>query len=126
MYQINKRDLSYTERLRILDLPTLEYRRLRADMIQVYKSLHGYDQCSDTTLLILSKTAPRGNQLKLYKQSSKTELRKNSSSVRVVGPWKSLPDEVVTAPSVNSFKESSQQPLAQSPLKVHSRMIYEH
>ena len=73
-------------------------------MIQVYEILHGYDQCSDTTLLISLKTATRGNQLKLYKKSSKTELQKNSFSLRVVDPWNSLPDEIITAPSVNSFK----------------------
>ena len=29
------RDLSYTERLKLLKLPTLAYRRLRGDMIEV-------------------------------------------------------------------------------------------
>ena len=70
------RDLSYTERLRKLGLPTLEYRRLRADMIQVYKILHGYDQCSDTKLLILSKTATRGNQLNYIKKLQKQNYGK--------------------------------------------------
>ena len=32
---------SYEERLRILNLPTLEYRRNRGDAIEVYKYLHG-------------------------------------------------------------------------------------
>ena len=31
------KDLSYQERLRALDLPTLKYRRLRGDMIELYK-----------------------------------------------------------------------------------------
>ena len=35
---------SYEDRLRILDLPTLKYRRLRGDMIETYKILSGkYD-----------------------------------------------------------------------------------
>ena len=37
-------NLSYDERLRILGLPTLEYRRLRADMIQVFKIFKGFDR----------------------------------------------------------------------------------
>ena len=32
--------ISYSERLKALGLPTLEYRRERANMIQVYKILH--------------------------------------------------------------------------------------
>ena len=34
------RDLSYIERLKLLKLPTLAYRRLRGDMIEVYKIIH--------------------------------------------------------------------------------------
>ena len=37
-------NLSYKERLQKLELPTLVYCRLRGDMIEVYKILHGiYD-----------------------------------------------------------------------------------
>ena len=35
------KDFSYQERLKALKLPTLEYRRARADMIETYKLLHG-------------------------------------------------------------------------------------
>ena len=34
-------NLRYEERLRILNLPTLEYRRNRGDAIEVFKYLHG-------------------------------------------------------------------------------------
>ena len=38
------RDLSYIERLKLLKLPTLAYRRLRVDMIEVYTIIHNiYD-----------------------------------------------------------------------------------
>ena len=36
--------LPYSERLIALGLPTLKYRRERADMIQVYKILHDIDK----------------------------------------------------------------------------------
>ena len=43
------KDLSYSERLKQIDLPTLVYRRLRGDMIEAYKMLNGrYD--SDVTM----------------------------------------------------------------------------
>ena len=35
------RDLPYSTRLLLLDLPTLAYRRLRGDLIQVFKIVHG-------------------------------------------------------------------------------------
>ena len=38
--------LPYSEDLKVLGLPTLEYRRERVDMIQVYKNLHGIDKNS--------------------------------------------------------------------------------
>ena len=40
----NIKDLSYSERLRKLGLPTLECRRRRADMIETFKIIHGIDK----------------------------------------------------------------------------------
>ena len=44
----NVKHLSYENRLKELKLPTLKYRRLRGDMIEVYNIIHGkYDKtCS--------------------------------------------------------------------------------
>ena len=36
--------LDYPNRLKMLELPTLVYRRAQGDMIEVYKHLHIYDQ----------------------------------------------------------------------------------
>ena len=36
--------LSYEDRLKTIGLPSLEYRRERSVMIQVYKSMHGIDK----------------------------------------------------------------------------------
>ena len=40
------RGLTYSERLKILKLPTLLYRRKRYDLIQLYKIVHGYEENS--------------------------------------------------------------------------------
>ena len=37
------KDVSYSDRLRIISIPSLQFRRLRTDMIQVYKILNGYE-----------------------------------------------------------------------------------
>ena len=49
-----------------------------------------------------SKT--RGNCLKIDKQQARTNLKHNTFTLRVVNACNSLPDYVVTAPSMNSFK----------------------
>ena len=41
--------LSYEERLRYLKLPTLRFRRIRGDMVESFKVIHGlYDQTSSS------------------------------------------------------------------------------
>ena len=38
------KNLPYAERLRRLQLPTLTYRRLKADMVKIFKNIHVYDK----------------------------------------------------------------------------------
>ena len=98
--------LSYENRLQKLKLPTLKYRRLRGDMIEVFKIIHGkYDKtCSLELELYQSVHATRTNSLKLTNSRCHYDLRKYFFSCRIVNIWNSLPSEVVNAPSLNSFK----------------------
>ena len=58
--------MSYIDRLRYLKLPTLAYRRVRGDMIEVYKLLTlGYDENIKPNLGMSRNTRTRGNVLKL-------------------------------------------------------------
>jgi hypothetical protein len=100
------RDLSYEDRLRVLNLPTLKHRRLRGDLIEAYKILGGiYDTRASRGLLELSdNTRTRGHSLKLAKHRSRLDIRKHFFTQRVVETWNALPDYVVTAKTVNSFK----------------------
>jgi len=89
------RHLSYSERLKKLNLPTLRYRRHRGDMIEVYKILlriYDSDICEDILKLSDNKNT-RGHPLKLLAQQSRLDVRKYSFAVRVV-----------TAPSVQAFE----------------------
>ena len=38
--------ISYSERLKKLNLPSLVYRRARGDMIEIFKHFHSYDNCT--------------------------------------------------------------------------------
>ena len=98
--------LSYEQRLRKLNLPTLRYRRHRGDMIEVYKILHGiYDRAISEGILHLAQDSrTRGHSFKLVTQPCKMEIRRNCFSVRVVKPWNSLPEFVVSSTTVQMFE----------------------
>lgn len=101
--------LSYEERLKKLNLPTLTYRRLRGDMIEVFKILHElYDKNTTDFLKLRSdyvlREGGRGHDLKLFQQRAQKDVRKYSFTVRVVSTWNNLPNEVIGAPSLNAFK----------------------
>jgi len=98
------RNVPYEDRLRILQLTTLAVRRKRGDLIECYKILSGkkldpnqFFQRSDTTHL-------RGHSHKLSVNRCRLQLRQNFFSQRVISDWNRLPQDVVDAPSVNSFK----------------------
>ena len=78
-------------------------------MIQVYKIIHNiYDNESLPNMLINNevsqRTGNRGHSLKLFSQRAKLNLRRNAFPIRITEPWNSLPDTVVTAKSLESFK----------------------
>ena len=68
--------------------PSLKYRRLRGDMITVYKLLNGLVEIDWQTFFTLSKSdKTRGSHRKLYIKYSKTSIRKNAFSNRAVPIW---------------------------------------
>ena len=51
-----------------------------------------------------TRKGARGHSLKLFLERPRTNVRKESFSLRVTRLWNGLPEVVVTAPSINSFK----------------------
>lgn len=102
---ISLKHLPYIDRLQQLKLPTLKYRRLRGDMIEVFKIVHNYyDPGAVVKLNFHPFSATRGNRFKLQKFNCHYNIRKYSFGSRVVNVWNSLPDYVVEADSLNAFK----------------------
>ncbi len=98
-------NLPYEERLKELKLPTLFYRRMRGDLILVYNLLNGNVNMKYENLFELQDVQrTRGHGLKLKKPRCLKTQRINSFNHRVVNWWNALPACVVTAKSVNIFK----------------------
>ena len=88
--------MSYTDRLLRLKLPTLKYRRLRGDMIEVFKLTHDiYDPDASLKLAYHSDSITRGNKYKLSNHRFHYDLRKYYFSARIVNIRNSLPNHVV-------------------------------
>ena len=103
-YLYGMKNLTYEERLKKLKLPTLSYRRLRGSMIEVYKIFHIYDKAA-TPCLPRSNVSTRGHDFKLfYSRSNKEHPKLHSFNQRVVHPWNSLPENIVNANNINTFK----------------------
>ena len=100
----NLKELPYPERLKRLKLPCLEHRRKRGDMIEVYKYLNGFYDVDRPHFQLSENSRTRGNKLKIAKPRHRLGIRGNYFLNRSVNMWNSLPDEVVSAPSVDSFK----------------------
>ena len=90
-------------------------------MIEVFEILHHvYDSDVCEGILKLSDNKKtRGYSLKLHAQQSRLDTRKYSFAARVVKPWNSLPEEVVTAPSVQAFEARLDKAWNDQPLKFH-------
>jgi len=99
------RNMSYSERLSQTGLISMEKRRVRGDLIEVFKMLKSNDRVDFNKYFeIQSYNRTRGHNCRIVKQRSNLDIRKYFFSQRVVNTWNSLPQTVIDADSVNSFK----------------------
>ena len=97
--------LSYESRLKELKLTTLEERRTRGDLIQVFRIVKGIDRVAPDKLFTFSHHhMTRGHSLKLSKSTVRLDCRKYFFSQRIVSRWNNLPEHVIEAESVTDFK----------------------
>ena len=94
----------YDERLRETGLTTLVQRRKRGDLIETFKLVKGITKVDHETFFTINENISRGNMYKFVKYRSRLNIRASFFSQRVVNDWNKLPNDVVSADSVNAFK----------------------
>jgi hypothetical protein len=97
--------LVYEDRLDKLHLWSLEERRNRADLIELFKIVNQKSAIKLQDMFQLATDSrTRGHSMKLHKTRSQLDLRKYFFSERVVDRWNALDEGTLSATSVNAFK----------------------
>ena len=97
--------LPYEDRLRRLNLFSLERRRLRGDLITTYNIFSGQMSIPlETFFTFPSRPNLRGHRWKVAQPAARLQRRRCCFSVRVCAPWSKLPDDVINSTSLTMFK----------------------
>ncbi len=99
------RELPYEDRLRRLNIFSLERRRLRGDLILAFNLFHGrLDLPRAECFEAPTGRDLRGHDFKLRHRSFRLLRRKAAFSVRLPISWNKLPMVIVNSPTLDTFK----------------------
>ena len=103
------RNGSYEEKLAELGLSTLAERRHQADMLQMYKILHGYDKVKPGFESAAATGGERvtraaADPLNVKIPFARLELRKNFFTARAPPLWNLIPGELKNSRNPEQFK----------------------
>ena len=112
------RNIGYEERLKKWSISSLEDRHVRGDLIQMYKSVNGLDEIkweNDRVNLstegVLTRAHMFGIKRETFKSRNRNDFCKQVSTRhtffynRLAPTWNFLPETIVKAPTLNSFKK---------------------
>ena len=100
------RDLSYTDRRKLLELETLEQRRLKFDLVMCYKIVFGLVKLEFSEFFVTAPvTITRGHPYRLFVNLARHNVRKDFFANRVVKYWNYLPADFDFS-SINCFKRN--------------------
>ena len=100
------RGLSYEERLKRLNLPSLEERRTRGALITLYKFKTGMMVTDNQSFLRFNDRGTRGNNNKITQKSGAKDVRKYFfPDLDITKKWNELPEQIVCAKNINQFKK---------------------
>ena len=75
-----------------------------ADLLEVFKILKGCEGIEEQLFFKRHISNTRGHSMKLYKERVNRDVLKYSFANRVIEQWNKLPEDVISANSINSFK----------------------
>ena len=115
----NLRNKSYEERLKELNLFPLTQRRLRGDLIQVFKIIKGIDNMDCSKYFTIDRSNyTRGNGCKIVGKAFNSNESKHNFFHRVVNLWNGLPREVIDCNTVETFKSRIDKFFVSNPLQM--------
>ena len=100
----------YEDKLKELNLQSLEERRIRYDMMQVFKFMHNYDDVERRQFFqtegedSVRVTKQSSDALNIIKTRCRTEVRRNFFTNRVAEKWNKVPEYVKRAGNIKPFK----------------------
>ena len=113
------RNHSYHQRIQDLDLISLVQRRLRGQLIEVFKDLNRFTTASARGLFDYDfNDTTRNNGVKLIVKHFNTSVTQHFSPIKITTILNALPSEVVSSRTVNSFKNSLDKHWAENPPNV--------
>ena len=96
-------DLPYEERLKRTNLMSLEIRRYRADLLEVFRIMHSLDKLKPEALFDMAQNSLWGHNFTIKMQRHPLMLRRYAFLQRLVDHWNKLPIIAVNAKK-NAFK----------------------
>ena len=113
-------NLEYSDRLKRLKLSTLVYRRMRGDMIEIFKHLNTYDKAILSPSFQRRCRPSRRHNLQLHQPKAKDGVRgvqSNGFYHRSIKLWNDLPSNVVNANDIDTFKKRLDEAWKDEPFK---------
>jgi hypothetical protein len=102
-------EFTYLQRLHALGEETLLVRRIKADLVLVYKITHGLVDGLGDLIQFARVMRTRGHLYKIVPQRFRVNSRKNFFSVRVANLWNALPADVAESGTLTIFKAKLKQ-----------------
>ena len=98
------RHMGYQRRLKELNLFTLETRRLRGQLIEVFKILRGFENIDYQSIFSLNTNRTRNHGWKLDLKQFHHNSLGHFFTYKICNLWNRLPTEVVDSSSIEQFK----------------------